>query len=399
MTPHVSTRWPNVVDSWFRHLLRHTPIDAPTPLSRDIWQNWLTAVHHHTLVPLLYEWLHCAPASVQPPAWVMEELQTEFWASKGYVVHRWAQMQRVLQLLSQAAVPAIVLKGAALAEFCYPKLELRPSLDIDILIPQTHYPQAKNALLAAGYQPQIEVPTAARQWACEEAFLPTQTAPGHAFLIELHWSLSPYGLLIPQPPLAGFFERAVPTRTGNSIVPSHLDALVHAALHLAYGHPEEVRLIWLYDIHLLAQQLKTADWPQVLEISQQWQARIALVDALQLAQQWFATPYPDIVTDLGQFPPTAQEQKIRDLAFYRIEYGPQFARLQRHWHQWGQLGRRERLQMAYYRLFPAREAIHIGYPQWRGWPLPLIYLARFFLLLRRLINQKTLRLQPESQQS
>jgi hypothetical protein len=171
-------------------------------------------------------------------------------------------------------------------------------------------------------------------------------------------------------------------------IPGKLDALVHAALHLVYGHPEDVRLIWLYDIHLLAQNLETAEWQQALQISQQWQARTALVDALQLAHDWFGTPIPPLATDLNNLPPASQEQKIRQLAAYRLQYGPQFARLQRNFYEWGQLSFRDRLQMTYYRLFPAREAIERGYPQWRNWPLPAAYLARFVLLLHRLATQK-----------
>lgn len=386
MKPRVSALWPAAVDEWFRALLRQQPIPSPV-LTMDDWESWLTAVHHHRLPALLYHWFKSAPLVCHPPPAIMGKLQTNYLMQKAHTVYRWAETQHILKLFQQTGIQAVVLKGTALAESHYGQPELRPSIDIDLLIPLEQYPSARQTLLAASYKPQIEVSTSERKWRCEEAFLPG-IGGAHSFLIELHWSLSPYIALIQDPPLPALFQRAT-TISANQLlmpIPDPIDATVHAALHLCYGHPEDVRLIWLYDLHLLTQNLSADSWAAILATSKAWQARLALADALQLTHEWFGTVFPATVADLTNTPPTTQEFRIQELASYRLLHGPRFALMQRNFYQWEELNFRERLQFMFYRAFPGREAIDMGYPQWRKWPLPLAYLARLMLFSQRYLQ-------------
>lgn len=389
MTPYIHTAWSSELDSWFRALLMNSL--SPIPVTSDEnWRQWLTTVRHHNFTPLLYYWLNNQTDPFRPPAWVMDKLQYQHLASQAHAAYRWAETQHLLTVLTKAHIQPVVLKGTALAESHYPSPELRPSLDIDLLIPAAQYPQAKNALVQAGYAPQIELDDRGRQWACEEAFLSTQAPNGRSFLVELHWSLSPYNHQITHPPLAELFQRATAVAVDGfpMPIPNPVDALVHTVLHLYYGHPEDIRLIWLYDVHLLSQQLTETEWQESVHTSHGWQARFALAQVLPLTQKWFGTTYPSFITDLTDSPPTEQETKIQELANYRLLYDPQTALFQRDLQQLENLSPQERLIFLYRRLFPSHEALRLGYPQWRHWPLPLAYSARLLLFFRRYLNLK-----------
>ncbi|MCB8943139.1 MAG: nucleotidyltransferase family protein [Ardenticatenaceae bacterium] len=372
--------WPQELDSWFRAILRQRPLPLPI-VPAAIWSDWLAAVHHHRLGPLLYGWLR---TRTLPPA-VQQGLQADFAASMGNTTFRWSEATRVLTLLQQANLHPILLKGCAMAEYYYTSPYLRPSTDIDILLPEKEYTTAKAIMLANGYMPHIEVQTAARQWKNQEAFISPHAAHERGFFIELHWSLLPHRQLVPDTITPALFHRAQhPTNTVALLHPA--DALLHTCFHALYGHPEDIQLIWLYDIHLLVQHIE--DWTQLLQMSQQWLARLALIEALSLAQSWFGTTFPAIVTDLHHYPPSPAEQTIRNLAHIRRQRGAKDAKLEQDMLRLGQFTVWQQLVFVKNRLLPGRDALDKGYPQFSDWPLPLAYLGRFTLFLQRQFQRR-----------
>jgi hypothetical protein len=57
---------------------------------------------------------------------------------------------QIINRLTEASVPCILLKGAALAQWLYPH-ELRASIDVDILVPQRLWDQATQAVERLGF--------------------------------------------------------------------------------------------------------------------------------------------------------------------------------------------------------------------------------------------------------
>ena len=74
-------------------------------------------------------------------------------------------------------------------------------------------------------------------------------------------------------------------------------------------HSQDIRLIWIYDIALLAQGLKApGDWKTLQKRSVNWGARIAVEWALKLAQTLTDLQLPEGVSDFSSWPkPTAAE--------------------------------------------------------------------------------------------
>ena len=68
------------------------------------------------------------------------------------------ELARVLQLLGDAAIPVMPLKGIALGESLYGDPALRPCADIDVLVPPRHAIEAFHVIASSGYQPELTQP-------------------------------------------------------------------------------------------------------------------------------------------------------------------------------------------------------------------------------------------------
>jgi hypothetical protein len=180
-------------------------------------------------------------------------------------------------LLEMEGIPAVVLRGLAVAHTLYPDPCLRPMADVDLLVPAS----ARGAL-----------PERLRR----HGLAPTATYR-HQFVYELngvrfevHWLLltpERYGHV---PPLAQWFERRQPLRiaagTLHVLPPEEemLGQLVHAYVH----HGLE-NLYGLLDVGLAARR-PDLDWARIAE----WCRRAAVS---RMAR--FALTYVDRLLDLG----------------------------------------------------------------------------------------------------
>jgi len=68
------------------------------------------------------------------------------------------EMDRLLAALHEADIPAILLKGAILAENLYPNPALRPMSDLDILVPHDRVLDAREVLERLGYRALHPIP-------------------------------------------------------------------------------------------------------------------------------------------------------------------------------------------------------------------------------------------------
>jgi hypothetical protein len=377
--PGVVVNWPSSLDNWFRTLLRQRPVPAPV-VSDDEWGIWLRSVRGHGVSALIYSWLAAQPVAMRPPVAVMSRLQDEYILRTAQAGYRRIQLQRVLATLKAEQIEPVLLKGAALAETDYVQPELRPSVDIDVLVPPADYARSREALCRSGYQAHRGEQPRPVEWNCSEELIPL---PGsHQISVELHWSLSPYAQVIREVDVQSLFERtslvSCPTYIFRTL--DTADALVYLCLHLLYKHPHLIRLIWLHDIHLLAQRVQEiATWQEIVELSIRWQGRLAVAQALDLAAAWFGTAVPAMVGDLQRWPPSPQESAVYDYAVYRYSQSRRKAWLRKHLFQLTSLDGRGRFAYLTNRFFPSRSEIDAWYPTLRSWPYPLALFGRLVL--------------------
>ncbi|MBD2603500.1 nucleotidyltransferase family protein [Scytonema hofmannii FACHB-248] len=124
-------------------------------LTSDInWTTLLQTAIHNGVMPVLYQSLKAMEEDLVPRA-VMVQLQT---CNRMNGLHNFSQTKELLKILAEfekAGIDAIAFKGPTLAASVYGNVTLRQFNDLDILVRQKDFWQAKAVLVAQGYQSSI----------------------------------------------------------------------------------------------------------------------------------------------------------------------------------------------------------------------------------------------------
>jgi hypothetical protein len=207
---------------------------------------------------------------------------------------RHQEIVRVLRVLKAAGIPALALKGTALAYNVYPLPWLRPRIDTDLLVPDSEAVECCKPLLAG--LDYAASPAAADPTACKLAFNhAVESGIGHR--IETHWRLSCSPLFADRFRFEELRADAValPALGPDARGLCNVHALLHACMQrvcrlpLAGGE----RLIGLYDIHLLVKRCSDPDIDRLCDIAIQRGLAGSCWDGLRTAVAVFGTPVLD----------------------------------------------------------------------------------------------------------
>jgi hypothetical protein len=164
------------------------------------------------------------------------------------------ELRGLLAALVEAGVRALLLKGAALAYTHYPRPELRPRADTDLMIRVADREAVVRVLTARGYRrpPEIDGDVAIGQ-----LHLLRSDSHGFEHALDVHWRISnarAFADLLTYDELA---RDSMPvTALGpHAFSPSTPHALLIACIHRVAHHGDAPNLLWLYDIHLLERTL------------------------------------------------------------------------------------------------------------------------------------------------
>jgi hypothetical protein len=147
-------------------------------------------------------------------------------------------------------------------------------------------------------------------------------------------------------------------RCGHKQAPYYVDGVAH------YSGD---RLIWLYDIHLLAVKLTSVEWHEFIDRATRKGLRAVCREGLDLAQACFHTPLADEVIEAlmprGQPEPIAQYLESSAARQLWLDF-------------WAIDGWRGRLGFMNENLFPSASYMQRKYPEaGSGW-LPWLYVRR-----------------------
>ncbi len=313
---------------------------------------------------LLHEALAFDPAAPAAPG-LRERLARSVFDASARDLLRKRELERVLALFARAGLEPIVLKGWALAHLLYPQPALRPSLDVDLMVPAAARPAAAALLLAEGYdtttfQGGDLVNAQASYW--------RDLAPGARLTVDLHWRISTSPLFAHVLTHDWLRPRAqrIPALGPSACGPAFADALVHACVHRAPLGERADRLVWLYDIHLLTRRLDEQGWTEFAGLAARHRLRAICLDALQASARWLGTEFPaDVRAALSDAPPEPSAVLLRDGAG---------------WLKWAELdslrGLRERLTYLRETALPDPAYLLDLYGTQRRWLLPALYVRR-----------------------
>lgn len=256
--------WPDAVDTTF---------------ADDLHQE----LHLHGLYPLIYHLCKDTPAwKTWPPA-TRERCRKTAIHHAAHELATAPKIRHLLTRLQESGVRPIVLKGTAIAYTHYSENSIRTRGDIDLLLPRSDLPHAFSIMEAAGYKFVFRQGFLGQ----ELGFVDTSPEP-KSLPLDIHWRGSSYVLLAHVLDIDDIIDSAIeipqlaPLPCAMSPVYALLHACVHWAKHTASG--DSIRILWMYDIHLLAKGLNKSEIAHFTDgvtqkrISQICQAALASVE-------------------------------------------------------------------------------------------------------------------------
>lgn len=171
-------------------------------------------------------------------------------------------LQSVTDALAAEGIPALVVKGSALAYTCYPEPWLRPRIDTDLLVRLDDVTTAARVLQRSGYTRSDATNTGSlvsHQVSFERA------GDGVRQVIDLHWKIVNPQIVADALSFDDLWasSRPAPAIGTAARVPGRVDSIAIACLHRLAHHQGHDRLVWLYDIHLLAAALSATEWEEL----------------------------------------------------------------------------------------------------------------------------------------
>lgn len=225
------------------------------------------------------------------PASLVADLHQESHDQAALSLLRLAATRELLAGLLAGGIECMVLKGQALALLHYPQPGQRPCTDVDLWVRPTRL-EATTALLAEnGYR----IPDAAS--GLPQLAATRELVTGVMLTFDVHALISNRSLFLQVLDFDACWHarQAIPELGNCAQALANRDLLLHACVHRiaqsrnAYAN----RLVWLYDLHLLATALGDAGLQETAEAALEKRIGVVVADGLARAREAFGTRLPD----------------------------------------------------------------------------------------------------------
>jgi len=280
------------------------PLDRPGAFAELDWGYILAAAGKQGIAPLLARWIGRGGDGV--PGGVAERLDADYWVSHFRNRTLLQQLRRVAGAASEAGIPVMPLKGAALATRYYAAPALRPMADLDLLVRPADLPRMAAVLRELGYaamplppSPLHEGDAAFGEYAYVAAIddivvlIEYRAEPLDPAIGALHAADQTMAARL-HAHSARTWERATRGTIDGAPcmqIPAE-DLLLHVASHLTTRHAG-MRLLWLYDLRLIAAgDRETLDWGYIAAEARALNLEQPVRAALAAADRWLAASIP-----------------------------------------------------------------------------------------------------------
>jgi hypothetical protein len=340
------------------------------------WPILIAQARREGVAHLLYRRLESAGWPPSTPPGLRDELYYAYCNSAAANLLAFRELARILSAFN-LTIPAIVLKGAALAATLYPSPGLRPLSDLDLLVPADRLDDAVAVLRGLGYAYTAPlVLPGLDQWVHYHA-PPLFGGQDIKLAVEVHWSLVSSEHDWRAPDLDWFWQQSEladfgPVRAHVLTPTAHL---LYLAAHLMLQHGAgRGRLIWYYDLDLLIRRCAgRLDWDELVSRARQFRWEPALHAALTGAAERFDTPVPAGV--LATFHPAGDAEAA---TLVRRRARSDQTRASRTLAAFSSLTWPARLRLALALVFPTPAYIRWRYKPRPAWLWPLCYPYRWF---------------------
>ncbi len=325
------------------------------------WQELLDLSRDHGVAPLLYFRLKSFPSETNIPSEIFEQLLQDYLKSAARNTLLYHELSGVLKALIDAGIPAILLKGAYLAECVYRDIALRPMQDIDILFRKEDLYKVQDKLVNLSYSPVKPIHT---EFDITQHHHIPQFVGAVKIPIEVHWNittpLGPYKVDI-----NGLWNRALTTKLSdtNILALCPEDLLLHLCIHVSYHDAFQSDIRSVYDIKVVLEKFRVEfNWDKFVQRAFTWKAERCVYLTLVMVQNLLALELPEGVMEKLKpkdfFPKIismAEDQLFqKDFENYEISSGLAQA--------WSAEKLGEKILLFLKRVFPSREELATKYP-------------------------------------
>ena len=225
------------------------------------------------------------------------------------------EVRAVLDALAAAGIPAVLLKGTPLAYTVYPLPACRPRSDTDLLVRPEDVSVARRVLASLDYRTTVYCDDLFSQFEMQKV-----DSYGVLHVFDFHWKISTQPAFADVLTCHELLARAqpVPALGVHAIAAGPLDALLLACIHPVMHHRNVERVLWTYDIHLLASRLTETEWERFTSLALDKKIAAVSAERLRLARSLFDTRIGPEVT--------------RQLCAARREPSAEYLGQDRRWH-------------------------------------------------------------------
>mgnify|MGYP003893898373 CR=1 FL=1 len=268
----------------------------PNPADGFDWRKFAELSIHHRVHPLILRRLREGWRTDMPQS-VLDRLEAQCRNNTMRMLHLTAETGRLAVLFRERNIRVLVLKGPALSLDLYGDLSIRPSGDVDLLVPIADIDEADRLLRSQGYVKDDYIRTVLDDWRWRHhhyAYLHPETGAK----IELHWRMHPWPAR--EPAFDALWGRRRTMMLGGRPVdlPGLEDTFLYLASHGArHGWS---RLRWLLDIDRIARQ--PIRWDQAAADARRLECGHICGQSLRLAAGLLGTPIPDGAGMLADHP-------------------------------------------------------------------------------------------------
>lgn len=281
--------------------LRGEPVSWPTANDAEAEQ-FLFESRYHGVTALLYQQINLAAKKNICPRLVREELKGATARATAQELIRRRALEELLTALAQENIVPLLLKGTPLAYSLYPTAPLRSRGDTDLLIQKKDFQDADEIFVRLGYE-RANAVTGELVSSQRSYYKNDDYGVSHNF--DLHWRISNayvFGETFAFDELWSS-SIAIPALGAHARGLGAEHALLLACMHRlthrqapyyvdGVAYYDSDRLIWLYDIHLLARAMTASQWQRVIEVATEKGLQEICLDGLEAAAISFGSGVP-----------------------------------------------------------------------------------------------------------
>lgn len=276
------------------------------------WKKWRSTVDFELdvdrgsfrLLPLIYKNLSSFDYSDDLMTGRLKGIYRQEWIKNQQLFYKTG---KIVQILNDNEIPAVVLKGIALTKLVYKNCGIRPMGDMDILVPLSERDHAIEILKNKGFD-------------FKHPHLVEHSLEfGHGISlvnadnteVDLHWHFTGYSHgNIKEKEL---WDKVIPIEVGgvqtNSL--SHTDNLLHTIIHgIRRNHEPPIR--WIADaISIINSPEISVDWHRLLSFASKLRVSLQLKKSLLYLKDHFDAEIPrEIIDWINGYEPTYVERVV-----------------------------------------------------------------------------------------